>query len=84
MPFESSFARFRFRKRFQVVSRHLQNLKNDCLTLVKQLFSEIHSSHKVVSFGLLLEAFWHHFRSHGLLKIAKMTLSKKQQTTIKL
>ena len=65
-PFESSFARFHFRKGFQVVPRDLQNLKNDCFTKVKQLFSEIHSTHKVVSSGPLLGAFWHHFRSHCL------------------
>ena len=66
IPFESSFARFQFRKKFQVVSRHLQNLKNVSFTVVKQLFSEIHSTHKIVSFEPLLGAFWHHFRSHCL------------------
>ena len=63
MPFESSFARFQFRKGFQVVSRDLQNLKNDSFTNVKQLFSEIHSTHKIVFLEPLLGAFWHHFRS---------------------
>ena len=71
MPFETSFARFQFRKSFQVVSRHLQNLKNDCFTIVKPLFSELHSSHKVASLGLLLGAFWHHFRSHCLPNAAQ-------------
>ena len=66
MPFESSFARFQFRKGFQVVSRHLQNLKNYGFTMVKQLFSEIHSTHKIVSLGHLLGTFWHHFRSQCL------------------
>ena len=86
MPFETSFARFQFRKSLQVVSRHLQNLKNDGFTNVKPLFSEIHSTHKIVSFGTLLKAFWHHFRSHCLPNGAqngKKDPFKKQQKTIK-
>ena len=66
MSFETSFARFQFRKGFQVVSRQLQNLKNDGFTIVKQLFSEIYSTHKIISFGSLLGAFWHHFPPHEL------------------
>ena len=66
MPFENSFARFQFRKGFQVVSRHLQNLKNVSFTIVKQLFSEIHPSLKMVSFGHLFGPFWDHFPSHEL------------------
>ena len=64
--FESSFARFHFRHGFQVVSRDLQNLKNDGFTVVKPSFSEIHSSLEMVTFRHLLGAFWHHFPSHGL------------------
>ena len=71
MPFENSFARFQFRKGFQIVSRHLQNLKNVSFTLVKPLFSETHSTHKIVSFGSLLGGFWHHFRSHCLPNAAQ-------------
>ena len=86
MPFESAFARFQFRKGFQIVSRHLQNLKNDCFTIVKQLFSEIHSTLKMSSFGPCLGAFWHHFPSHELPnepKTAKRILSKNVKKTIK-
>jgi len=86
MPFESAFARFQFRKGFQVVSRHLQNLKNVSFTIVKPLFSEIHSTHKIVSFGPLLGAFWHHFRSLASLmapKVAKRALSKSNKKSIK-
>ena len=82
MPFESSFARSQFRKRFQVVSKHLQNLKNDGFTIVKQLFSEIHSSLKMITFGHLFGAFWHHFPPHELpngAQSAKKEPFKKQQ-----
>ena len=82
MPFESSFARFHFRHGFQVVPRDLQNLKNHGFTLVKQSFSEIHSSLEMVTFGLILGAFWHHFPSHGLpngAQSGKKDPFKKQQ-----
>ena len=65
-PFESSFGRFHFRKGFQVVPKDLQNLKNHSFTLVKPLFSEIHSDLKMVTFGHLFGPFWDHFPSHGL------------------
>jgi len=65
-PFESSFGSFHFRKGFQVVPKDLQNLKNDSFTIVKQLFSEIHSDLKMVSFGHLFGPFWDHFPSHAL------------------
>ena len=64
--FETSFARFHFRKGFQVVPRDLQNLENDGFTIVKPLFSEIHSDLKIVSFGHLFGSFWDHFPSHEL------------------
>ena len=66
MPFESSFGRFHFRKGFQVVPKDLQNLENHSFTTVKPLFSEIHSSLKIVSLGHLLGAFWDRFGQHGL------------------
>ena len=66
MSFESSFARFHVRNGFQVVSRDLLNLKNDGLTLVKPLFSEIHTSLEMVTFDHVLRASWHHFSSHEL------------------
>ena len=81
-PFETSFARFHFRKGFQVVPRDLQNLKNHSFTIVKPLFSEIHSSLKIVTFGHLLGAFWHRFPSHELpngAQSAKKDPFKKQQ-----
>ena len=81
-PFETSFARFHFRNGFQVVPRDLQNLKNDGFTIVKQSFSEIHSSLEMVTFGHLLGALWHHFASPGLLNDAqsgKKDPFKKQQ-----
>ena len=81
-PFESSFARFHIRNCFQVVSRDLLNLKKYCFTIVKTLFSEIHSSLKTVTFGQLLGAFWHHFPSHELpngAQSAKKDPFKKQQ-----
>ena len=65
-PFESSFGRFHFRKGFQVVPKDLQNLKNHSFTIVKPLFSEIHSGLKMVSFGHLFGPFWDHFPSHAL------------------
>ena len=64
-PFES-FGCFHFRKGFQVVPKDVQNLENDCFTIVKQLFSEIHSDLKMVSFGHLFGPFWDHFPSHAL------------------
>ena len=82
MPFETSFASFHFRKGFQVVSRHLQNLKNHGFTIVKPLFSEIHSGLKMVSFGHLFGPFWHHFPLHELpngAQSAKKEPFKKQQ-----
>ena len=81
-PFESSFGRSHFRKGFQVVPKDLQNLKNLSFTLVKPLFSEIHSGLKLVSFGHLFEPFWHHFSSHELpngAQNAKKDPFKKQQ-----
>ena len=87
-PFESSFGRFHCSKGFQVVPKDLQNLKNDSFTLIKPLFSEIHPSLKMVTFGPLLGAFWHHFPSHGLpngAHSAKKDLSKnikKQETQV--
>ena len=81
-PFERSFARFHIRNGFQVVSRDLLNLKNDGFTLVKPLFSEIHSDLKMVSFGILFGSFWEHFPSHALpngAQSAKKDPFKKQQ-----
>ena len=81
-PFESSFAHFHFRNGFQVVPRDLRNLKNDGFTVVKPLFSEIRPGLKMVTFGHLLGAFWHHFPSHGLpngAQSAKKDPFKKQQ-----
>ena len=81
-PFESSFGRFHFRKGFQVVPKDLQNLKNDGFTIVKPLFSEIHSDLKMVSFGHLFGPFWHHFPPHELpngAQSAKKEPFKKQQ-----
>ena len=81
-PFETSFARFHFRKGFQVVPRGLQNLKNDGFTIVKPLFSEIHSGLKMVSFGHLFGPFWDHFPLHELPNGAQSTKKdpfKKQQ-----
>ena len=81
-PFESSFARFHFRNGFQVVSRDLLNLKKYCFTIVKQLFSEIHSGLKMVSFGHLFGPFWDHFPSHALpngAQSAKKDPFKKHQ-----
>ena len=81
-PFESSFGRFHFRKGSQALSKDLQNLKNHSFTLVKPLFSEIHSDLKMVTFGQLLGAFWHHFPSHELpngAQSAKKDPFKKQQ-----
>ena len=46
-PFQSSLVRFCFRKGFKVVPKDLQNLKNYSFTIVKQLFSEIHSDLKI-------------------------------------
>ena len=85
-PFEGSFARFHFRKGFQVVPRDLQNLEIDCFTKVTLLFSEIHSSLKMVSLGHLLEAFGTFFPPMSSLmhtKIGKKDHSQKQQKTIK-
>ena len=65
-PFESSFGRSHFRKGFQVVPKDLQNLKNHSFTLVKPLFSEIHSDLKMVSFGYLFGPFWDYCPSHEL------------------
>ena len=65
-PFQSSFGRFHSRKGFQVVPKDLQNLKNHGFTIVKPLFSEIHPSLKMVSFGHLFGPFWDHFPSHAL------------------
>ena len=82
MPFKSSFGRFCFTKGFQVVPKDLQNLKNDSFTIVKQLFSEIHPSLKVVSFGHLFGPFWDHFGHHELpngAQSAKKEPFKKQQ-----
>ena len=81
-PFESSFGRFHFRKGFQALSKDLQNLKNHSLTLVKPLFSEIHSGLKMVSFGHLFGPFWHHFPPQELPNGAqsdKKEPFKKQQ-----
>ena len=81
-PFESSFGRFHFRKGFQVVPKDLQNLKNHSFTIVKPLFSEIHSDLKMVSFGHLFGPFWHHFPPHELpngAQSAKKEPFKKQQ-----
>ena len=80
-PFQSSFGRFHSRKGFQVVLKDLQNLKNHSFTFVKQLFSEIHPSLKMVSFGHLFGPFWDHFPSHALpngAQSAKKEPSKKQ------
>ena len=65
-PFESSFGRSHFTKGFQVVPKDLQDLKNPSFTIVKPLFSEIHSGLKMVSFGHLFGPFWDHFGHHGL------------------
>ena len=65
-PFQSSFGRLRSRKGSQVVPKDLQNLKNHSCTTVKPLFSEIHPSLKMVSFGHLFGPFWDHFPSHAL------------------
>ena len=70
-PFESSFGRFHFRKGFQALSKDLHNLKNHGFTIVKPLFSEIHSDLKIVSFGHLFGPFWDHFPSHELAKRAQ-------------
>ena len=81
-PFESSFGRFHFRKGFQALSKDLQNLKNHGFTIVKPLFSEIHSGLKIVSFGHLFGPFWDHFPSHELpngAQSAKKDPFKKQQ-----
>ena len=83
MPFENSFARFHFRKGFQVVLRDLQHLKIYCFTIVKLMFSEIHSSHKVVSFGYYFGAFWHHFRSPFASLMAPKVLKGPFQKIIK-
>ena len=81
-PFESSFGRFHFRKGFQALSKDLHNLKNHSFTIVKPLFSEIHSALKMVSFGHLFGPFWHHFPPHELpngAQSAKKEPFKKQQ-----
>ena len=81
-PFESSFGRFHFRKGFQALSKDLHNLKNHGFTIVKPLFSEIHSALKMVSFGHLFGPFWHHFPPHELpngAQSAKKEPFKKQQ-----
>ena len=65
-PFESHFGRFQFRKGFQVFPKDLQNLKNHSFTLVKPLFSEIHSGLEMVIFGHLFGPFWDHLRSRAL------------------
>ena len=81
-PFESSFGRSHFRKGFQVVPKDLQNLKNLSFTLVKPLFSEIHSDLKMVSFGHLFGSFWDHLPSQELpnsVQNAKKDSFKKQQ-----
>ena len=64
--FESSFGRSHFRNGSQALSKDLQNLINHGFTLVKSLFSEIHSGFKMVSFGHLFGPFWHHFPAHEL------------------
>ena len=82
ISFDSSFGRFHFRKGFQVVPKDLQNLKNHSFTIVKPLFSEIHSDLKMVSFGHLFGPFWHHFPPHELpngAQSAKKEPFKKQQ-----
>ena len=51
---------------------------------VKQLFSEIHSDLKMVSFGPLFGPFWDHFPSHALSNGAqsgKKDPFKKHQKT---
>ena len=81
-PFESSFGRFHFRKGSQALPKDLQNLKNHGFTLVKPMFSEIHSGLKMVSFGHLFGPFWHHFTSHALpngAQSGKKDPFKKQQ-----
>ena len=81
-PFESSFGRFHFRKGSQALSKDFQNLKNHGVTLVKPLFSEIHSGFKIVSFGHLFGPFWDHFPSNELphgAQSAKKDPFKKQQ-----
>ena len=81
-PFESSFGRFHFRKGFQVVPRHLHNLKNHGFTMVKPLFSEIHSALKMVSLRHLFGPFSDHFLLHELPNGAQSTKKdpfKKQQ-----
>ena len=85
-PFQSSFGRFHSRKGFQVVPKDLQNLKNHGFTIVKPLFSEIHPSLKMVSFGHLFGPFWDHFPSHALpngAQSAKKELSENIEKTIK-
>ena len=85
-PFKSSFGRFHFRKGPQALSKDLQNLKNHSFTLVKPLFSEIHPSLKMVSFGHLFGPFWDHFPSHALpngAQSAKKALSENIQKNIK-
>ena len=85
-PFESSFGRFHFRKGFQVVPKDLQNLKNHSFTIVKQLFSEIHPTLKMVCFGHLFGPSWDHFPSHALpngAQSAKKELSENIEKTIK-
>ena len=81
-PFDSSFGCYHFRKGFQALSKDLQNLKNRSFTIVKPLFSEIHSALKMVSFGHLFGPFWHHFPPHELpngAQSAKKEPFKKQQ-----
>ena len=81
-PFESSFGRFHCRKGFQADFKDLQNFENHGFTFVKQLFSEIHPSLKMVSFAYLLGPFWHRFLSHELpngAQSAKKDPFKKRQ-----
>ena len=76
MPFERSFGRFHFRKGSQVVPR---DLKNDSLTNVKQLFSEIHPSLKWSPWDTFLDPFGTTFPSMPSSmapKVAKRTLSE--------
>ena len=55
-----------FQKGFPSRSQGPQNVKNDSFTIVKPLFSEIHSSLKMITFGHLFGPFWDHFGHHGL------------------
>ena len=70
----------------RVVFGDPQNLENDCSTTVKPLFSEIHPSLKMVSFGHLFGPFWEHFPFHALpngAQSAKKELSENIEKTIK-